>query len=326
MKSWPGWSSILSKNNLSPACDICRSESGRFVFSKADRNGHRKFSLVKCSGCGVLRVAEIPSAEELAGYYGDQYFQWREERGYENYAGEQVRAEVLRVLELNLRDAGILEWEEKLKKQPGLNGKNQKPRVLEVGCAAGYFLDFFRARGWSVRGVELNAAMVRHAREKLGLPVDQADFHEWDPLAKSTGQERVDDEIAIPPFDLIMLWATLEHLRQPRQMLERIWEYLPPGGRFIFSTCRYGILARARGPAWRFMNVPEHLYFFGKGQLENLAGELGFRVVTSFSYGSGLTSRNGAGPIFRWTKGLLDKMVKKTHQGDMIVMVWEKIE
>jgi 2-polyprenyl-3-methyl-5-hydroxy-6-metoxy-1,4-benzoquinol methylase len=46
-------------------------------------------------------------------------------------------------------------------------------RLLEIGCAGGFFLDEGRKRGFEVVGIELNATMATHARTPLGLNVIQ---------------------------------------------------------------------------------------------------------------------------------------------------------
>ena len=88
----------------------------------------------------------------------------------------------------------------------------------------------------------------------------------------------------------------------------------------LLSTCRYGWLARMRGAHWRYMNVPEHLYFFSLAGLKDLAREVGLQTVCSVTYGSGMTTRPGAGPLYRIAKRLADPLVKLTNQGDMMAL------
>ncbi|MEQ9363059.1 MAG: class I SAM-dependent methyltransferase, partial [Leptospirales bacterium] len=121
-------------------------------------------------------------------------------------------------------------------------------------------------------------------------------------------------------FDFISLWASIEHMHSPRKVLARAFELLKPGGRMILSTCRYGALARLRGVDWRFMNVPEHLYFFSLPGIIKLTADLGFHTETSVTYGSGLTSRADASIWYRAAKSLADPAVKRLNQGDMMAL------
>lgn len=78
-------------------------------------------------------------------------------------------------------------------------------------------------------------------------------------------------------FDLITLWASIEHLHKPKETLEKIYTHLKPGGRVILSTCRWGILAKLQGPSWRYLNVPEHLYYYSLPGIVKLCRSLGFQ-------------------------------------------------
>jgi 2-polyprenyl-3-methyl-5-hydroxy-6-metoxy-1,4-benzoquinol methylase len=46
-----------------------------------------------------------------------------------------------------------------------------KGRVLEVGCAAGFFLKVLERRGYEVHGVEVSGTILAHARDVLKLAI-----------------------------------------------------------------------------------------------------------------------------------------------------------
>src|SRR5205807_2536757 len=48
--------------------------------------------------------------------------------------------------------------------------------LLDIGCAAGFFLDEARRRGWDVRGCELSEYAQTYARDTLALDVARAGF------------------------------------------------------------------------------------------------------------------------------------------------------
>ena len=50
----------------------------------------------------------------------------------------------------------------------------------------------------------------------------------------------------------------------------------------ILSTCRYGILARITGINWRYMNVPEHLYYYSLDALIRECEKIGFKKISLF--------------------------------------------
>ncbi len=279
-------------------CNTCGSDSFTKVLSKASPLGE-VFSIVKCNSCGLVQVNPQPSEEEVFKYYSNSYFTQRTDRGYDNYYSDSMKKEISRVFQLNLQDAGFNEWEAKF--------QSTQKRSLDIGCAAGYFVNYMKERGYQAFGIEIAEEPSRFARESLGLTVYSEPFLEWD---KKSSQS----------FDLITLWATIEHLHQPKETLEKIQKHLKPGGALILSTCRYGILARIKKENWRYLNVPEHLYYYSLPGILDLLQSLGYQVQKSFTYGSGMTNRKGASFVFKIAKKVFDWFVKATNQGDMMVV------
>ncbi len=275
-------------------CIICGSSNKRKLFNKASRKGE-EFTLVKCGNCGLEFVSPRPGADDIFRYYDETYFTVRSDRGYDDYFSENTRREIERVMELNLRDLGFFEFEK------SLAGAG---RVLDIGCAAGYFLNFCQRRGWNATGVDISGSCVEFARG-TGLCVYEDDYLE---IAFSR------------PFDLITLWASIEHLHYPDKFLAKAHEELNPGGRLYLSTCRAGGLnfMRLFGSRWRFYNFPEHLFFFSLPAIKKILEQNGFRTVRFATYGSGLGASGS--PIRR----IADVAAKRLHLGDMMLVAAEK--
>ncbi|XDD49430.1 class I SAM-dependent methyltransferase [Leptospira sp. WS92.C1] len=282
-------------------CNTCGSSDFKPLFSKSNHK-NETFQVVKCKRCALVQVNPQPSPEEVASYYSAEYFLKRSDRGYDNYFSEGVRNEISRVFGLNLKDLDFSSWEESLPLEK---------RCLDVGCAAGYFVDYMHHRDWDSYGMDIAEAPVKFAREKLKLKVEQRDFLKWD---KSN----------VEKFDLITLWASIEHLHKPKETLEKIYRHLKPGGRIILSTCRWGILAKLQGPSWRYLNVPEHLYYYSLSGLITLCVSIGFQKKSHVTYGSGLTTKKGASIFYKILKYFADPTVKILDQGDMMALCFEK--
>jgi 2-polyprenyl-3-methyl-5-hydroxy-6-metoxy-1,4-benzoquinol methylase len=97
-------------------------------------------------------------------------------------------------------------------------------RVLEVGCATGYFTKVLIERGCKVVGMELDVEAA-HLAEELAERVvigDVEDCAVW---------EQVDDE----SFDVVTFGDVLEHLRDPLTVLRTAKHKLKPSG-FIVSS------------------------------------------------------------------------------------------
>ncbi|MDX1959852.1 MAG: class I SAM-dependent methyltransferase [Leptospiraceae bacterium] len=283
------------------ACNSCGEKKFRSVLEKESSKAEL-FQVVACVNCGLVQVNPQPSFEEVEKYYSNEYFTKRTDRGYDDYYSSKIRSEIERVFQLNLNDLGFFEWEETLKSE-----KN----TIDIGCAAGYFTAFMKGRGWNAEGIEIAKDPVQFARDVLTLNVHNDDFLNWDKEAKNQ-------------YDLVTLWASIEHLHKPKETLEKIQRHLKPKGRLILSTCRYGVLAKIFQKNWRYLNVPEHLYYYSLSGIVSLVESIGYKKIKSVTYGSGMTAKKNAGFIFKITKKFADSFVKLTNQGDMMALVFEK--
>lgn len=274
-------------------CILCGETRQQPLFSKESRQGE-SFRLVRCPSCGLQYLSPRPDENEIAAYYSDDYFTRRDDRGYNNYLSDEVRAEIERVFALNLKDLGFFDYED-------IYGAR---RCLDVGCAAGYFVEYMRKRGWDAQGIDVAGGMVRSAKER-GLSVEEGSY-----------LTREYDE----PFRLITLWATIEHLHHPERFIEKIERDLVPGGMLYISTCRVGgfNFMRLFGRKWRFYNFPEHLVFFSIETLRRLLVERNFTVSVVKTYGSGV----GTGGSLR--KRIADWMAKYLGLGDMMIIAARK--
>ena len=282
-------------------CNSCGEKNFKQLFQKKSSKDEI-FQIVKCQTCGFVQVNPQPSMEEVAKYYSEDYFTKRTDRGYDNYYSDKIRSEIERVFRLNLEDLGFFEWEKILSKTK---------RTIDIGCAAGYFVNYMKSQGWKAEGIEIAEGPVRFATEVLHLPITKADFLNWDIERKEK-------------FELITLWASIEHLHKPKETLEKIYSHLEPGGRMILSTCRYGILAWITGINWRYMNVPEHLYYYSLKGIIHECEKIGFKKISFITYGSGMTARKNSSFLYRTAKKFMDWFVKWTNQGDMMAIQFEK--
>lgn len=289
-------------------CNTCGNLTFRPLFTKNSPLGET-FSIVSCQFCGLVQVNPQPSLDAVKKYYDDSYFTQRTERGYDNYYSSELRKEISRVFQLNLRDLDFFTWELKRKKESEIKGKTLAS--LDIGCAAGYFVAYMKENGYEAKGIEIADGPVKFARESLGLSIFQDNFLTWDLEFQNQ-------------FDVITLWATIEHLHKPKETLEKIRKHLLPGGILILSTCRYGLLAKWNGLNWRYLNVPEHLYYYSFSGLKNLLLSLGYHSPKAFTYGSGLTNKKDASIFFRMRKAFFDRFVKWFNLGDMMVFSVKK--
>lgn len=280
-------------------CLVCGSKLS-LKFQKLSERNQKKYQIFSCSECGLWQLSPRPSPEDQKEVHDEGYFTTRTSRGYDNYQSEAIKKSVVSTLEKNLTDLDFYNYEDSL---------DTPRRAIEIGSAAGYFVEYLKERQWEITGVDISTEMCRVAKSR-GLPVVCDDFLELDLPANS--------------YDLIAMWATLEHWSDPRECLVKVNRLLKPGGKFYISTTNTGFWARIYGIDWRYLNVPEHVFYFNRRSLMLLGERFGLELTRSFTYGSGFTTKAGMNLFQKAAKRIADKLAKYDHSGDMIVAEFTK--
>jgi SAM-dependent methyltransferase len=99
-------------------------------------------------------------------------------------------------------------------------------RVLDVGCGRGQLGEAIRALGWEVWGVENSEEACRTARGRIDRLIE-ADLHDYAAVAREVGETR---------FDALVFSDVLEHVYDPRTVLEAYARFLKPGARVLISV------------------------------------------------------------------------------------------
>ncbi len=187
-----------------------------------------RFPLVRCAGCGLLRLHPQPDAATLAAAYGPGYTP-HERSGLSGRAKSWLERRSVRQLRRELA---------------------APRRVLDVGCATGELLTAIRAAGNPhVTGVETGELAARVARRKG--------------LAVRTG-ELADARFPDASFDTVILSHTLEHVPDPAATLAEVARVLRPGGALIlWLPNAESIEAALLRTWWIGYDAPRHLTTFG---------------------------------------------------------------
>jgi SAM-dependent methyltransferase len=189
-------------------------------------------------------VRDIPTADETHALYGQDYFTGGE---YFDYVADRRAAE--RNFRRNLRVLARF---------------SSGGRLLEIGSAYGFFLHMARSR-WEVEGVDVIFEGVRYVWERLGLKVHLGDFLTLDFMPWS--------------YEVVCLWDTIEHLREPDRYVAKANDLLHPGGILAVTTGDIGSrVARFQGRRWRLIHPPTHLHYFTRASLCTLFERHGLRV------------------------------------------------
>jgi 2-polyprenyl-3-methyl-5-hydroxy-6-metoxy-1,4-benzoquinol methylase len=273
-------------------CNLCGNTEFDKLFSmSSDKfyNSKQKlknlYTIMKCKSCGLVFVDESPNMTELKDIYSKGYYFGRDECGYKDYAKDSrpfkpsFYSRIVSLIKKPNRLKRIYNNIVKYFKPKEIKSRDMKlinkyfsrpGRLLDVGCAMGYFLDTARNDGWDVTGVEISDYASSYARDELKLNVFNGEL------------ERLiqDEKIGIHTFDVVTLWDTLEHVCDPKSLLRAAYSVLKEDGMLFLSTLNIDSLtARQQRNQWHYFRPPKHLFYFSEKTLKRYLAEAGFEVV-----------------------------------------------
>lgn len=235
-------------------CAVCDTSVFESLAEK-DRYG-LQMSIVMCKDCGLVQTNPRMTQESYNEFYNTEYrplyvgtdkptshfFQRQYEKGKSIYNF--------------LNQNGCLNFE------------NDKPFVLEIGCGAGGILQYFKERGFDVKGIDLGASYIKYGIEK-GLDLE-------------TGFLK-DLKIDRQP-DLVIYSHVVEHLLDPNEEMSLVASLISP------SSCLYievpGLRNLERPYKYDFLRYLQnaHTYHFTAISLSNLLKKNGFTEVISTEF------------------------------------------
>jgi SAM-dependent methyltransferase len=229
------------------ACPLC---SGVMLKTVSEHEGQR---LMKCVQCSARFVLPQPTPAALTAHFEDD-----RELTDENLEMkfERNREQVL------ARVAGYIQ---RLKK---------RGRILDVGCATGFFLArFFSPRKWEMCGLDLSARPVEKALRK-GIRARQGSIHSA--------------TFADSSFDVISVIDTFYYFLQPQRELAAFHRVLKPNGMLVLE------LPLAESRIWRtshqlgkllssarrqLLETSDHLFYYNPKSINLLLERCGFHVT-----------------------------------------------
>jgi len=249
------------------SCPCCHSAESRLrgcVGDRLFRVTAKKFQLRECARCHVVFLFPVPTAAELAGYYPSHYWwqaaprkggaaRWHEL--LEIYRRVTVREQVRRIRRLAARFP------------------RQAPRLLDVGCGDGLFLDACQTVRAIRVGLDPSSTALRAAQRRGGIRVIQGSL---EALPFSNGS-----------LSVITAIHVLEHVPSPRLCLQELYRVLEPGGWLTVQVPNAASLQRRLlGLRWAGFDVPRHLLTYNPQNLRAALESSGFHVqrLSHFSW------------------------------------------
>ena len=263
------------------ACRLCGTNEARLV---AVVDGCQ---FVRCAGCGVERMASYPSARELEEFYDSGYMTKKfNNLGHHLHFTKEYRETYFAEKSLTFADLRM--------DLTALRGK----KLLDVGCANGQFLEYAGKFAVESTGIDISEEMVNAGKE-AGLNCLVKDLFEME------GE-----------FDLLTYWDVIEHVSNPRQVLEKTRDLLAPGGEVVIQTPCTGMVSELFGDKWLYYLPVQQLHLFSQESLFKLLSDTGFSVVSWVRFGS----CNPKGSIPDVNKRAMDAIAKRMGIGDTIVV------
>ncbi len=261
-------------------CYLCRCQMQTFI----KKNG---YEIWDCPNCG-FKSTDLHQDYKIfvQKFYSQEYFTGDPTRGaYFDY--KRDKPYIVRNMKKVLTKI-------KLYKRGG--------RLLDVGCAMGFFVELALDAGFDAYGIDPSHYAISNRAENLNGRLQMGTVDTIRFAAKS--------------FDVITMLDVIEHLPDPRRVLKKALTLLKDDGIVVIATGDTdSVYAKIFKRRWTFYNPPQHLHFFSRRIFLKFLLETGFKPLTTFIIGKWLSLRyvlhlakTGAESIFA---GRLSYLVKK---------------
>ena len=226
------------ENIVKVPCSLCKSDDATSLFDGSDERFHvddKRYTVVRCNTCGLVRLSPRPTDQLLPQYYPDSFYSHR-------FISDKVGMlkRVIRTRRSKLQVSEKLRIVNNYAKTPGL--------LVDVGCAAGEFLVEARKAGWNVCGIEYSQETARRIASELDMDIRSGSILDVELPSK---------------VKVCTFWASMEHIGDPRLALDRISEVLEENGIVIVLVPNYGSWeSRVLCKRWPHLDIPRHLYHF----------------------------------------------------------------
>ena len=203
--------------------------------------------LRKCLSCGLLISSCSKEHYELSNQ------DWNTEKG--TWPSEK---DMKRLRKRRTRDINLIS---------NLLSKKTDIHLLDVGCSSGAFVSIANGLGMNAEGVDPSEKAVQSGIDR-GLKIHFGYLHEV------SFQEDA--------FDAITLYEVIEHVNEPKALLEECHRILKPNGVLLIGTGNADSWTKwIKKSKWDFFDMKEHgghIIFFSPKSLDTLASRTGFVV------------------------------------------------
>lgn len=192
--------------------------------------------------------------------------------------------------------------------------------ILDIGCGWGAFLDNAHTHGFTPRGIEITKKGADFAKTKLHI--------------NATSNQFLDTPLKKESFNVITLNHVLEHLPEPKMVLEKIFDLLIPGGLFcgivpnIESLCSFFM-----GDSWEWLDPFYHYVHYSPATVKKHLEDAGFMIERIYTASGDYNRTELANVLKKYYRpanhGMILEIIKKIElngQGEEIRFIVRKPE
>lgn len=241
-------------------CEICESKNFDKIYKQnffLVDNQRFNYNVVTCRNCGFMYASNLPSQKKL-----NQFYKKNNKYSYHYHQGDSP--DYMKRFYLN--SFKIIDNYLKTNYK-GFNKSQIK--ILDIGCATGYFLSFFKKNKYkNLTGIDPAPECRRVAKKLFDLKILSLPFSEYKTKEK---------------FDLIIFSSVLEHISDLDNNLSKATLLLKDKGLMFISVPdgdNFGKILRE--PFLEFSL--EHINYFTRRSLKNLLSKYGIMNIKYESY------------------------------------------
>jgi SAM-dependent methyltransferase len=206
-------------------------------------------SMFRCGACGCVQACKLPSAQSLRAYYARLVGDYTAGMGPVRFVREMPKRHSAKLRTVKAIIAS--------------------GRLLDIGCAEGSFLEQAVRAGLEGQGCDY----ALRSNYPEGVRVTTGCVDRWNGLPFEDGA-----------FDVVTLFAVIEHVREPQVAVREIARVLRKGGYFFCETPLCGDLSeRLAAARSHWFCPPEHLHVFSRKGLRLLCERAGYEVIRHWS-------------------------------------------
>lgn len=193
---------------------------------------------------------QLSDSEILTLYSENYYSSWGVSGEQENESSKQMKIATF-LLRLKLIQSFV-----------------QKGKVLDIGCATGFFLEAAQAKGYDPYGIEISEYSSAFAKKKFGST------HVFNGKLEDCAFEQ-------GFFDVISMFDLIEHVRVPSETIALSKKLLSPNGIIIITTPNNSSISnKIMRKKWTHYKK-EHFYYLNHSSLEYLALQNNMEIIHS---------------------------------------------